>query len=136
MTAITSELRSYTYATYRQYVGLDERLDCVKDSIIFKQFNTIEEIKRFFVEMHSKEFIENIIGILRKQNSTRTIQILKIKEIRLEEYFYLDQSKEEVTMNILKALKDGSSQTKIGIFLGITQQAVCLRIKNKLKNGK
>ncbi|HIP52232.1 MAG TPA: hypothetical protein EYG94_09120 [Campylobacterales bacterium] len=135
LAGITSELRSYHYSTYRQFIGLDECLTCIESSIIFKRFNTIEEIKVFFTSMLKKEFIDNIIEILRQQNLDKGIAECVSKELNLESYFFLNQSKDEININIVRALKDGASQTKVGNFLGISQQAVCLKIKKyKLKN--
>lgn len=136
-TGITSELRSYSYSTYRQFVGLDARLDCVKDSIVFKRFNTIEEIKAFFKEIRNKEFIENIVEILRKQGLEEKISKKVIKKIDLEAYFFLEQSKSEVVENMIKVYNMGVSQAKIGDFLGMSQQAVYFKIKeHKFKNRK
>jgi len=136
MTGITSELRNYSYATYRQFVGLDECSDCVKNSIVFQHFNTIEEIKKFFTKTRDKEFIDNVIEILRKKNLKQSKDESLPKELKLERYFLLNQSKEEVNENIIKALKDGASQTQIGDFLKISQQAVSLRIKKYRQNRK
>lgn len=137
ITGITSELRSYNYTTYRQFIGLDECLDCVKSSIVFQRFNTIEEIKFFFTEIRNKEFIDNIIEILRKKNLKQSKDKSPPKELKLERYFFLNQSKEETNENIIRALKDGASQTQIGDFLKISQQAVSLRIKKyRQKNRK
>jgi REP element-mobilizing transposase RayT len=137
MAGITSELRSYSYSTYRQFVGLDERLKCVKNSIVFKRFNTIEEIKAFFVEMRNKEFIENIIEILRLKSLEKKVSKKIEKEIDLETYFFLGQSDEEIAKSMIRVQKMGISQAKIGNFLGVTQQAVYYKIKkHKQKIGK
>lgn len=137
MTGITSELRSYTYSTYRQFVGLDSRLDCVKESIVFKRFNTIEEIKTFFEKVRDKEFIDNIVEILRVQGLEKRVSKKVSINIDLNAYFFLGQSKEEMATNMTKVYGMGISQAKIGDFLGISQQAVYLKIKeHKLKNRK
>jgi REP element-mobilizing transposase RayT len=137
MTGITSELRSYSYATYRQFVGLDERLDCVKDSIVFQRFNTIEEIKLFFTKMRNKEFIENIIEILRIKGLEKKVSRKISNKIDLGAYFFLEQSKEQIAVNMITVHNMGVSQAKIGEFLGMSQQAVYFKIKeHKLKIGK
>lgn len=127
MVGITSELRSYLYSTYRQFVGLDECLDCVKESIVFKHFNTIEEIKSFFREIRDKEFIDNIIEILRVKGLAE--EVSKKETIDLNSYFVIGQSREEITKNIVKVYSMGVSQSKIGEFLGMSQQAIHLKIK-------
>lgn len=133
---ITSELRNYTHSSYRQFVGLDECFSCIKDSIIFKKFNSIEEIKNFFKKMCNKEFIDNIIEILRKKSLDKNVSKKLTKEKNIEEFFLLNQSKEAENKSIVKAYKSGLSQRKIGDFLGISQQAIYLRIKEfRLKNN-
>jgi REP element-mobilizing transposase RayT len=136
MIGITSELRNYTYSSYRQFVGLDECLSCIKDSIIFKKFNSIEEIKNFFKKMRNKEFIDNIIEILRKKNLEKNVSKKFTKEKNIEEFFLLNQNRDRENANISKAYKSGFSQRKIGDFLGMSQQAIYLRIKEfRLKNN-
>ena len=39
---------TYPYATYQQFVGLDEPLACVSDSIVFRAFNSVSDIRDFF----------------------------------------------------------------------------------------
>lgn len=135
MMGITSELRSYSYSTYRQFVGLDERLDCVKDSIVFKRFNSIEEIKIFFIEIRNKEFIDNIIEILRVKGLENKVSRKVSNKIDLEAYFSLEQSKDEIVKSMIEVYSMGVSQAKIGEFLGMSQQAVSFKIKeHKLKN--
>jgi len=135
MMGITSELRSYAYSTYRQFIGIDERLECVEESLVFKRFNTIEEIKAFFVEIRNHEFIENLIEILRIKSLEINVAEKIEKEIDLETYFFAGQSDEERVESMMEVQEMGVSQSKIGKFLGITQQAVYYKIKkHKLKD--
>jgi len=138
-TGISSELRSYPYSSYRQLVGLDECLACMENSFIFKRFNSFEEIKKFFNTTYSKEFIDNVIEILRHKNEPKVVECKECKECEepewseeleiLEQYFHPKQSLEEERQSVVEAFNDGISQKNIGRFLGVSQQAVAKRIK-------
>lgn len=136
LTGITLQIQNYNYSTYRQFVGLDERLECIENSIIFKKFNTIEEIKLFFKKEYSKEFINNIIEVLRRKKLTKISEKKVIKKPMLSSYFYIGQTRKERNKSIVKAYDDGFSQLEISKVIGVSQQAVCQRINRyKLKNN-
>ena len=129
VTGISSELRSYSYSSYRQFIGLDECLACMKNSLIFKRFNSFEEIKQFFNTTYKKEFIDNIVEILRHKNESNKSCKEQNKIEDLEEYFDSKQSLKEEMQSIVNAFNDGFTQKNIGKFLGVSQQAVAKRIK-------
>lgn len=127
MMGITLDLKSYSYSSYRQLVGLDACMEALKSSILFKRFNSLEEIKLFLSEGITKDEIENIIKILSRKDFT--IENTKKKEDDLSIYFGEEQSKQEELKSIVKAYENGFSQKKIADYLGLSQQAIYLRLK-------
>jgi len=126
MMGITLHLNSYKYSSYRQFVGLDTCILPLKSSIVFKRFNSIDEIKQFLSEEVNKEFIENIMKIL----SQKKIKSLDgVTPMVIESFFEKNQTQIEELESILKAYENGFSQQKIADYLGISQQAIYLRIK-------
>jgi len=136
-TGISVDLRSYHYSSYRQFIGLDKCLKCMQNSIIFKRFNTFEEIKIFLEKTYTKEFITNIVKILRYRYKTKDFRKKELAINYLDKYFSFNQTYEDELKSIFKAYINGFSQKKIGDFLGISQQAVAKRIKKyREKKGK
>lgn len=132
MMGITSHLSNHDYSSYRQFVGLDTCMLSLRSSIMFKRFNSIDEIKRFLEKEINKESIENIIKIL----SNKEVKPTPVKEVlSLSGYFKENQSKQERLESIIKAYKNGVSQKKIANYLELSQQAISLRLKrHKEKN--
>lgn len=119
--------KSY-YSCYRQFVGIDHRLSCIHDSIIFKKFNTIIQIKDFFSKPIDITYINRIHEALMKREIINNTQIKKILPPLNKDYF-LFLSKIERNKKIYKIYNDGYSQAQIAKTLGITQQAIHLIIK-------
>lgn len=135
MTGIVSHLEDYSYSSYRQLVGLDKRMKSLESSVVFQRFNSLEEIKIFFMQEVNKEFIDNLIEILRKQEELRreSEEKKEKKSLDLNAYLFIKQNKEERLQGMVEAYKAGASQKEIANFLGLSQQAVSLKIQAKLR---
>ena len=126
LTGRSSKLEFCSYSSYRQFIGLDKWFPFLEQSIIFQKFNSIQEIKSFFLISTNKEEINKIIYLLqqkiidKKQNNNID---------SLDKYFNSNQTTKEKNKNILKAYQDGFSQHKIAKTLGVSQQAICKKIK-------
>jgi hypothetical protein len=127
-TGSATEKQHYTYSTYRQFIGIDERLPCLHDSIVFQQFNTLSQIKEFFNKPINIERINSIHQRLKKESRKKPKR--PPKDLRVLHLCDIEgHTKVERDKKILKAYKDGHSQAKIGMVLGISQQAVYKIIK-------
>lgn len=119
---------SSLYSTYRQFVGIDQRLPCIYDSLIFQTFNDEAEIKKFFQSPVNIEYINTIHESLRKQsNDLRVKQKKRLTTLSINTFASL--SIEERNKKIYQKYYEGYSQTKIGELVGISQQAIYKIIK-------
>ena len=125
-TDATTSKEKYLYASYRQFIGLDKKLSCLDNSIIFKTFHSVKEIKDFFLKKVNLSRINSIHNSFNKGDGT---QSLNKKIDHIEKYFYNIKNKQERDKNIVLAYKDGHSQAKIGEALGVSQQAIHKIIK-------
>jgi len=110
----------YLYASYRQFVGLDKRLVCLDESIIFTKFHSIKEIKSFF----SQKINLSRINAIHTSFNKKPLRQLKNKSDDIGKYFNNLKDNKERNKKIISAYQDGYSQAKIGKALGISQQAV------------
>lgn len=121
MMGATKQLDLYYYSSYRQFIGLDKCLPLLSDSIILKKFNTVQEIKTFFIPIVSKDEIEGITYIMTQNYSKENNDVINIKSV-------LYQSNDK-NKNIVLAYEKGFSQGEIARELGVTQQAIYKRLK-------
>jgi len=137
MTGIVLHLEDYPYSSYRQFVGIEKRLEILESSLVFQRFNSVEEIKIFFMQEVNKEFIDNLIEILRKQEEQRRKEESKElkKVLELSDYLFIKQNEEERIEGMVEAYRAGITQAKIANFLGLTQQAVSLKIEVYLRES-
>jgi len=110
------------YSTYRQFIGIDQRLPCLHGSIVFQLFNNVAEIKKFFNKPIDIAHINNLHEQLRKnkiedKNTQKTL-------VSLPKDYFSFLSLDERNKKIYKTYYEGYSQAKIGKNLGISQQAV------------
>ena len=127
-TGSATEKQHYSYSSYRQFIGIDERLSCMMNSIVFQQFNTFSEIKSFFNKPVDTVRINRIHQLLKKHNRQQKIRPKK-KLPDLTEAYFVCECKEERDKKIYRAYKKGYSQAYIGSLLCISQQAVYKIIK-------
>ncbi|MCF6244151.1 MAG: transposase [Sulfurovum sp.] len=124
---IKEKERSY-YTCYRQFVGIDNRLTCILDSIVFKNFNSVSEIKDFLNKPIDIGYINTIHETLRKNHEQKNVQKnTSLPTLTKESFSSL--STIERNKKIHKLYHEGYSQAKIAYVLGISQQAVHKIIK-------
>lgn len=116
------------YSCYRQFVGIDQRLSCLYDSIIFKRFNSIVQIKDFFNKPVDVRYINRMHESLKKNSTIEKIQKNKVLTPLTKDDFS-SLSIVERNNKIYTIYHSGYSQAKIAKVLGITQQAVHKIIK-------
>ena len=120
---------NYFYTSYRQFIGIDERLPCLVNSLIFQHFNTIKEIKTFFAKPINYERISSIHKLAEQTRPKREKRPRKVSKSLPENFFNDQLSIAERNDRILRAYQRGYSQALIGNYLGITQQAVYKIVK-------
>lgn len=125
----TFDKESYFYSSYRQFVGTDERLPCMMESIVFKRFNQIRDIKSFFEKPIDFERISSIQKLLKRQSKAKIARPAKKRKPLTQEYFSDVGSKKERNLKIIQAYEAGYTQAHIGYTLGISQQAIYKIIK-------
>lgn len=125
--SVKEKEKSY-YSCYRQFVGIDHRLECIYSSLIFKKFNTVSQIKHFFEKPIDIQYINAMHEALRKDMNSVKIQPEKTLPPLKKEYFSL-LSNLERDKKVYQVYHKGYSQAKIANVLGISQQAVHKIIK-------
>ena len=129
---IKEKEKSY-YSCYRQFVGIDHRLECVHGSIVFKKFNTVGQIKDFFKKPIDIRYINAMHEALRKNTGIKNTQSKKPLPALAKEHFSF-LSKHARNKKIHKIYYEGYSQATIAKVLDISQQAVHKIIK-KMSEG-
>ncbi|MCF6201789.1 MAG: hypothetical protein L3J42_06680, partial [Hydrogenimonas sp.] len=126
---IATEKSGYRFSSYRQFVGIDERLPCLVNSIVFKRFNTISQIKEFFSRPVDIERIQRIHQLLKQKskNCRYSTPKKRLPPLCTSEFEVQDRLQRDI--KIYEAYKKGYSQASIGRAVGISQQAVHKIIK-------
>ena len=124
-----TEKQNYPYASYRQFIGIDERLSCLNESIVFQKFNNLLDIKDFFNKPIDVDRIHRIHRLLRQQSRARVERPSKKALPFLDPSYFESSTKAERNQKIYEAYQKGYSQAKIGAALYISQQAVYKIIK-------
>jgi len=127
-TGLATDKQHYNYASYRQFIGIDERLPCLAESMIFKKFNTLVDIKIFFAVPVDIGRINSIHQLLKKESKKRPLRVKKTLEPLDMSHFHAE-TKEEKYQKIYEAYKNGYSQAKIGVALDVSQQAIYKIVK-------
>lgn len=126
-TGNAKEKESSLYSSYRQLIGIDQRLPCLYESLVFKKFNNIAQIKDFFNQPVDIAHINMMHEMLSKDGKKKH-KVKTTLPILPKDYFSF-LTKEERDKKISHTYYEGYSQAKIGELLGITQQAVYKIIK-------
>ncbi|WP_457593507.1 transposase [Hydrogenimonas sp.] len=137
-TGIATEKSRYSFSSYRQFIGIDERLPCLKKSIVFSRFNTLSEIKEFFGRPVDTDRIHRIHRLLKKQSRNKAAGSVekRLPPLCISEFDTQDTLQRNI--KIYEAYKLGYSQANIGRTIGISQQAVHKIIKKftNRQNGR
>ena len=128
---IVNSLHDYPYTSYRQFVGLQQVIPCLKNSLIFQWFETTQEIAEFF-DTGEGEYLEQIGKEIQKvEGNIDETHPKPIEEKKpLEEYFDTIPNLDERNKMIKKAYREGWSQHKIAKAVGLSQGMV-----NRIVNG-
>lgn len=124
---MTKLLGEYKHASYNAFIGNDSVPECLKNSILFKDYATPDERIEFF----SYGYDEDEIKMIAKSSSLVCASIknkeLSVKE--LDKLFKQVNNKNERNIKIKEAIKIGYSQHKIAKYLGLSQPAISSVLK-------
>jgi len=128
---IVNSLHDYPYASYRQFVRLQQVIPCLKNSLIFHWFETTQEVAEFF-DTGEGEYLEQIGKEIQKvEDNIDETHPKPIEEKKpLEEYFDTISNLDERNKMIKKAYREEWSQHKIAKAVGLSQGMV-----NRIVNG-
>jgi REP element-mobilizing transposase RayT/predicted transcriptional regulator len=114
----------YRYSSYNSFIKKVQPIECLKNSIMFEQFDSVDDIRGFF------EFSvdENILSEIKKSSNLVATSIKKpVKDIeKLKEIF---KNEEQRDGGICKAYAEGYTQTQIAEFLDLTQAGISKIVK-------
>ncbi len=133
---LADKLGDYKYSSYRSFADLDEPTECLRQSFIFKKYETKDKIDKFFnaplMNKELKDIIEELQKVVKYQKN-----ILNFKQHKtIEMYFSNILSKEERDEKIYEAYADGYTQNQIASYLNISQATISNSIKKLLKEKK
>ncbi len=63
---LAKSIEEYRYSSYRSFANIDEPIECLRRSFIFKKFETKEDIEEFFSASLEKYELKEIIEELQK----------------------------------------------------------------------
>jgi REP element-mobilizing transposase RayT/DNA-binding CsgD family transcriptional regulator len=133
---LADSLKEYRYSSYRSFVSLDEPIECLRRSFIFKKFETKEETDNFFDTSLQGYELKDIIIELQKVVNYQKNTLNTKRPKPLDEYFNNILSKKERNQKIFEAYTDGYTQNQIAQFLNISQATVSNSIKKLLKENR
>lgn len=127
---IVTKPEQYPYSTIRSFFGLCEPQKCVKDSIIFRNFKSLEERKTLFDSWYSDEELASF------RKSARNVHMSESKAIdgtALLTTIFSDVGDTKKARNaaIIKAYEAGVSQHRIASFLKLTQPTIAYIVAKK-----
>ncbi len=122
---IVNSLHEYPYASYRQFVGLQQVIPCLKNSLIFQWFETTQEIAEFF-DVGEGDDPEQMDKEIQKENDNINETHIKtiVEKKPLKEYFDTIRNLGERNKMIKKAYSEGWSQHKIAKAIKLSQGMV------------
>jgi len=122
---ITESLHEYPYTSYRQFVGLQKSIPCLKNSLIFQWFETTQEVAEFFDAGEGEKLEQLGKEIQKEEDDIDETHKKAIEEKKpLKEYFNAIVNLDERNKMIKKAYREGWSQHKIAKVVGLSQGMV------------
>lgn len=115
-------LSEYRYSSYNSFVNNSRPISCLKKSVMFTQFQIIDDRVDFFDSWYDEDVLKEI-----KKASSLVVSSVTQKELPLEELQKLFASyttKIERNEKILKAVALGYSQNAIANVLKVTQGTI------------
>ena len=119
---MTNVLSDYRYSSYNSFVNNSRPINCLKHSVMFTQFQNIDDRVEFFDSWYDEDVLKEIKKASRLVVSSVTQKELPLQE--LQKLFASYSSKIERNEKILKAVELGYSQTAIANMLKVTQGTI------------
>ncbi|MEA3523060.1 MAG: transposase [Campylobacterota bacterium] len=125
---IVSRLGKYKFSSYNAFVKKDRAVECIKNSIMFEQFEIIKDMEEFFELSVDDDMLLEI-----KKSSNLVIASIKNEESSTKKLRGIFKKEKNRDSAIFKAYKEGCTQTDIAEFLGLSQASVS-KIVKKMKD--
>ena len=126
---MVKSLDQYKHSSYRAFVGRDEAIACLKESLLFTQYACVEERVEFFKSAYDKDEIRMIA------KSSRLVAAPMNKKALspglLETMFKEAEDKAQRNEKIKEAIALGYSQHQIAKAAKLTQAMVSLVLKGQ-----
>jgi hypothetical protein len=122
-------LGEYKYSSYLAFSEQEETIECMKESFVFKMYKDVKERLAFIEYAHDERILDEI-----KKASSLVISSIKEKKLdvkKLKKDLVKVKSLEERNSIIYKANKEGFSQDKLAIIVGVSQTQINRIIKKK-----
>jgi len=124
---IVKTLYDYPYGSYQTFCTEKAPIECLKNSLMLREFKTREERKEFFDSWYDEAVLKEVVKASSLVVSSVPTQTLSKKF--LVKLFAKYSSKQELNLKIKKAVTMGYSQQEIAKVIGISQPAVSLIVK-------
>jgi dihydrofolate synthase/folylpolyglutamate synthase len=123
---IVDRLGKYRYSSYNAFVKKDEIPVCLKNSIMLKQFERVEDVEEFFEADTDYELLSEI-----EKSSRLVVASIKSKKNTLNRLKGIFKEQKDRDKAIYEAYKEEFTQTQIAKFLGLTQASISKIVKRE-----
>ncbi|NPA73732.1 MAG: hypothetical protein GXO12_03370 [Epsilonproteobacteria bacterium] len=133
---LAKDIKEYRYSSYRSFANIEEPIECLRRSFIFKHLETKEDVEKFFSRnlkrFELKEMAEELQKVVHYQKNISSHK----RQKPLKKYFEDVIGKKDRNQKIYEAYTDGYTQNQIAKYLNISQATVSNSIKKLLKEDK
>ena len=116
------ELSQYEHSSYSTFVGKSKAIACLKNSVMFTQFDNVEDVVEFFESWYDEDVLKEI-----KKASRLVVSSVTQKELPLDvlhQLFHSGDNKRLRNEKICKAVELGYSQNSIAKVLDVAQGTI------------
>ncbi len=130
---LCERLEDFRHSGFRAFISLELPIECLKHSFVFKKYEDIKSVKKFFStplkDISLKEVVDELQKVVKYEKNRNRQRRAKT----LNKHFESALGKKERNRKIYEAYLDGYTQTEIASFLNISQATVSNVIKRFLK---
>lgn len=123
------ELGEYKYSSYRAFSEQEEAIACIRESFIFKMYEDVKERLEFIQFAHDERILDEI-----KKASNLVTSSVKEKKLDIEkvkEKLQKAKNIKERNSIIYQANKEGLSQDKLAVIVGVSQTQINRIVKKQ-----
>lgn len=132
---IVTKAEQYPYGAIRSFFGLCEPRKCVKDSIIFQNFRSVEERRALFGSWYSEEELAAFRKSAMNAHSHES-KVIDNSALLITIFADVGDKKKERNAAIIKAYEAGVPQHQIASFLKLTQPTIAYVVAKSENRGQ